>query len=133
MSNNKIYTELTIPKLHELLNIIDSGNKKDNCAIILKFGATWCGPCERIKPLCHNLFAQMPENVTCFDIDIDDNMELYLAYKSKKMIPSIPTILGYIQNPNRDKQLWYSPDVSLVGSQQSQVEHFFKSIYTNCV
>ncbi len=133
MTNNKIYTELDITKLHELLNIIDSGNKKDNCAIILKFGATWCGPCQRIKPLCYNLFSKMPENVTCFDIDVDDNMDLYLAYKSKKMIPSIPTILGYTQNPTRDKKLWYAPDFSLVGSQQSQVEQLFQSIYNKCI
>ncbi len=86
MSNKRVYTELDIAKLHELLNVIDTSNKKDNGAIIMKFGATWCGPCQRIKALCHNLFAQMPENVICFDIDIDDNMELYMAYKAKKWL-----------------------------------------------
>lgn len=104
MTNKQIYTELNVARLHELLNVIDTSNKKDNAAIILKFTATWCGPCQKIKSQCQQLFAQMPENVICFDIDVDDNMEIYLAYKSKKMVTSIPTILGYIQNPTRDKK-----------------------------
>jgi len=130
MTNKFIYTDLDIEKLHELLNVIDTSNKKDNAAIIIKFGATWCGPCQRIKSLCHNLFAQMPENVICFDIDVDNNMELYVAYKSKKMVTSIPTILGYIHNPARDKKHWYAPDVSVIGSQPAGIEQFFKTILT---
>ena len=128
MTNKHIYTELDVAKLHELLNVIDTSNKTDNAAIIIKFGATWCGPCKQIKPLCHNLFAQMPENVICFDIDVDENMELYLAYKSKKMVTSIPTILGYTNNPNRDNNHWYAPDLSVTSSQPTSVEGFFKSI-----
>ena len=128
MSKKPLYTELDVAKLHELLDIIDSSNKKDNAAIIIKFGATWCGPCERIKSLCHNIFNQMPENVICFDIDVDKNMELYLAYKSKKMVTSIPTILGYTNNPNRDKNHWYAPDLSVTSSRPNAIEVFFKSI-----
>ena len=129
MSNKPIYTELDIAKLHQLLNVIDTSNKKDNAAIIIKFGATWCGPCQRIKSQCHNLFAQMPENVICFDIDVDDNMELYVAYKAKKMVTSIPTILGYTNNPDRDKNHWYAPDQSVTGSQPSAIEAFFKNVF----
>ena len=128
MTNKHIYTELDVAKLHELLSVVDSSTKKDNAAIIIKFGATWCGPCQRIKSLCHSLFAQMPENVICFDLDIDDNMELYVAYKAKKMVSSIPTILGYTNNQNRDKNHWYVPDMSVTGSQPSSVEGFFKNI-----
>ncbi len=128
MSKIPVYTELNVSKLHELLNVIDTSDKKDNAAIIIKFGATWCGPCQRIKPLCHNLFAQMPKNVICFDIDVDDNMEIYVAYKAKKMVTSIPTILGYIHNPTRDKNHWYAPDLSITGSQPNAIEQFFKNI-----
>ena len=40
MSKKPVYTELDITKLHELLNIIDTSNKKDNAAIIIKLRAS---------------------------------------------------------------------------------------------
>ena len=43
----------------------------------MKFGATWCGPCQQIKAQCNKYFSQLPENIICFDIDIDENMEIY--------------------------------------------------------
>ena len=125
-----IYTELSILQLKELLSVIDSSDRNCNKAIIIKFGADWCKPCQNIKELCHNYFAKLPESITCFDLNIDDNMELYIAYKAKKMVNSIPTIIAYINNTDRDKNHWYAPDLSVVGSQPVAIDNFFKVIRT---
>ena len=60
----KIYSELSINQLKHFLN-------NTNIFVIIKFGANWCHPCQKIKDYCHNCFMQMSENIICFDIDID--------------------------------------------------------------
>ena len=55
--------------------------------IILKLGATWCGPCKMIaKPahtLMHNLMKARPD-VVCYDVDVDECFEnLQLKHWSK--------------------------------------------------
>ena len=124
------YSELSVAQLKELLTIVDTSNRADNKAIVIKFGATWCQPCQTIKPLCNKYFNNLPSNIICFDLDVDENMELYIAYKAKKMVTSIPTILAYINNYERDKEHWYAPDLSVIGSETAGIEQFFKIIKT---
>ena len=58
--------------------------------VILKLGATWCGPCQQIAKLVHGLMHQIESvyvnKVVCCDIDVDDNFELYAFLKTKKMV-----------------------------------------------
>jgi len=127
-ATNPIYAELNISALKDLLTVLDSSKKEDNKMIIIKFGAPWCGPCQKIKTVCYQKFRNFSNSVICFDLNVDDNLELYVAYKAKKMVPSIPTILAYVNKPNRDKESWYAPDISVIGSQQHQIDHFFKEV-----
>ena len=120
-----IYTELSIDTLKNLLNSAENKNK--NNIIIVKLGATWCGPCKKIKDLCNKCFLEMPDNVICFDIDIDDNVEIFSALKTKKMLKGVPTILGYYCKNKRDQ--WYISDTSISGSDEKKVFDFYKSIY----
>ena len=45
--------------------------------IIIKLGATWCGPCKKIEPLVNEWLQKMPSNVCKCIIDIDENIDLY--------------------------------------------------------
>jgi thiol-disulfide isomerase/thioredoxin len=119
-----IYTELSVATLKDILNNTEYKNK----TLIIKFGATWCGPCKKIKDLCNKCFLQMSENVICFDIDIDENIEIFSALKTKKMVKGVPTILGYYCKNKRDQ--WYISDTSISGSDEKKVLEFFKNIYT---
>ncbi len=89
--------------------------------IILKMGATWCGPCKRIKPVLDGFFASSPDNVVCCDIDVDECADLYSYFKSKKMVNGIPVILAYKKGNTS-----YIPDDSVTGAEPAQLDMFFR-------
>ena len=110
--------ELTRPQFEELL-------KQNTGNIIIKFGATWCGPCKRIEAHVGKWFdflSQKTENL-CIAIDVDDSFDLYGAFKSRRQISGIPAILHFKQG-----NLSYIPDNSVVGADHEQVNEFFKRV-----
>jgi thiol-disulfide isomerase/thioredoxin len=128
--SNPIYNSLSVNTFKQLLELVDNPDHKESVAIIIKCGAEWCGPCQRIKPYCHDKFKKYPEKVLCFDIDIDqdENMELYLAYKQKKMVRSVPVIFAYVSNPDRNKNHWWAPDFSVNSAQTHELDNFFAKV-----
>ena len=54
--------------------------------ILVKFSAEWCKPCKKIKPLVEDKYKEMPENVIIVEIDIDESLDLYMVFKTKKML-----------------------------------------------
>ena len=125
----ELFMELSVAHLKEIIALLDNGEKKDLKAIIIKLGATWCGPCQKIKPLCSACFKHMPPNVISFDIDCDDNMELYSFFKNKRMLNGIPAIFAYTFSKERDRTLWHIPNMSVLGSDDAQIKNLFKTIF----
>lgn len=128
--SNPIYESLSINILKELIELVDNGENTDKKVIVIKFGAEWCGPCNRIKPYCHDVFKKSSSKVICFDINIDEeeNMKLYQTYKQKKMITTIPVIFAYTQNPERNYEHWWSPDFSVNTSNIAELDQFFNKV-----
>jgi hypothetical protein len=89
--------------------------------IILKLGATWCGPCQQIKHIVHAFFASSPSNVVCGDIDVDESFDFYALLKSKKMVNGIPVMLCYKKGNST-----YIPDDMVTGSDPQALHAFFK-------
>ena len=125
----ELFMELSVSHMKDIIALLDNGEKTDLKAVIIKLGATWCGPCQKIKPLCSACFKHMPSNVISFDIDCDDNMELYSFFKNKRMMNGIPAIFAYTINKNRDNNLWYIPNMSVLGSDDNQIKNLFKTIF----
>ena len=125
----EIFMELSVKHMQQIINLVDTSKKEELKAIVIKMGAEWCGPCQKIKPLVLACIKHMPSNVICFDIDADDNMELYSFFKNKRLINGIPAILCYTQNNERDPEKWYIPDMSVLGSDPNQIKHLFKTIF----
>lgn len=88
--------------------------------IIIKLGATWCGPCKKIEPLVTSWLKQMPEQVQIALIDIDENIDLYGFLKKKRVVNGVPTILAYY--PENDH---YFPDDMTSGSDNNDTNNFF--------
>ena len=128
--NKKTNTELNVKTLKSLIEFMDAGNTNDLKGIIIKFGASWCTSCKKIKSLCDECSNQLEKNIMYFDIDIDNNVELYTALKSKRMINGVPTLLSYVKR-NRDMSIWYASDISLIGADESKIHGFFKCV-NNC-
>jgi thiol-disulfide isomerase/thioredoxin len=114
----EIYEELSLNTFKELQNNLN------NKILIVKFGATWCKPCKTIKNTCEQWFGEMPNNVICVDIDIDECLDLYMALKTKKMVKGVPAILAYYGDVKRDQ--WYIPDDSVSGGDIENVNKFFE-------
>jgi thioredoxin 1 len=89
--------------------------------VIIKLGATWCGPCKKIKTVVDAFFASSPDNVVCCDIDVDESFDVYSYFKSKRMVNGIPVILCFKKGNTS-----YIPDDSVTGSDPASLDAFFK-------
>ena len=96
--------------------------KTNNGLIFIKLGAKWCTPCTLINDIVKTTFDKMPEEVVCFDIDVDESFDLYAFLKTKKMVQGIPTILCY-----RSGNESYIPDDSVSGTNTNQIYDFFRN------
>jgi len=89
--------------------------------VIVKLGATWCGPCKQIAPVVHGFFASSPNDVVCADIDVDESFDLYAYFKSKKMVNGIPVMLCY-----KKGNVTFIPDDTVTGAEPAALDAFFK-------
>jgi thioredoxin 1 len=112
---------LTPAKLQEIQSAL-----KTNEVVILKFSAVWCGPCKVIKPLCEEWKKNImsTDRIYWIDIDIDESIELYAAFKSKRMINGVPTLFAFRGDKKREQ--WYIPDDSVSGGNIKAVADFLQ-------
>ena len=89
--------------------------------VIVKLGATWCGPCKQIAHIVEAFFASSPPNVICADIDVDDSIDLYAYLKQKRMVNGIPVMLMYKRG-----NVSFAPDDSVTGADPAHLDAFFK-------
>lgn len=89
--------------------------------IVIKIGATWCGPCKLIEKQVHSFFASSPPEVICAEVDADQCYDFYSFLKSKKMVNGIPVLLCYKKGNNT-----YIPDDVITGANQNELHLFFK-------
>lgn len=118
----QVYIQLNKDALQNLLK--DPSTK----VIIIKFSATWCKPCLKIKNSVDKHIQNIPENGLVFYLDIDDetNKELYSKFKTYRMIKGVPAILVYYYNPSREQ--WYVPDNIVNNSNLNVISQLFSHI-----
>lgn len=73
-----------------------SGSSADKIAlgegtVILKFHATWCGPCKKIAP-SFSKFAEDKRTITFYEVDINDHPHLTEKYK----VDAVPTVIKLV-------------------------------------
>lgn len=72
--------EITSVKLQEKIN---KGEK-----IILKLGASWCGPCRIMNPIFERVAKENTSEVQMYSLDVDLNKEIAMSLG----VRSVPTI-----------------------------------------
>ena len=117
VAKKEIVTELDRKSFSELLN-------NNPGLIIIKFTASWCGPCKSIASFVDDQFSKTPDNVICASIDVDDNFDIFAFMKTKKQVKGIPAILAY-----KKGNTTVGPDFSVSGSDTTKIVEFFQ----NCV
>jgi thioredoxin 1 len=116
----QVISELSIEQFTQIQNSL-----KPNQVLIIKFSATWCGPCKKIKPTWDAYLTTCSKNNLIFaEIDIDECIDLYIALKNKKMVKGVPTILAFYGNVKREH--WYIPDDSFSGGEIDGLNSFLK-------
>lgn len=95
--------------------------EKNPGLVIIKMGASWCGPCKKIKPVVDAFFAASPDNVICCEIDVDESFDVYTYFKSKRMVNGVPVIMCYKKGNTS-----YIPDDSVTGADPEALDAFFK-------
>ena len=95
--------------------------EKNPGLVILKLGATWCGPCKKIKPVVDAFYASSPDSVICCDVDVDESFDLYAYLKSKKMVNGVPVMMCYKKGNTS-----FIPDDSITGADPVELDKFFK-------
>lgn len=98
--------------------------------VVIKWGATWCKPCQRIAPLVHAWFAEAPANVRCYEMDVDDDFDVFAWLKSRRVVQGVPTLLCYEQTA--DESAWVPCD-SVSGADMEQVQAFFQRCRDRCL
>lgn len=92
--------------------------------VIIKLGATWCGPCQRIEPQVKHFMTRLPGVMQGAVVDVDESFEFYAFLQKKKVIKGIPAILCYKQGNNT-----HIPDDTCMGSNVTEVNSFFERCY----
>jgi len=70
------------------LNTLNFQDNIDNGVSLVKFWATWCGPCKRYAPIFDE-FASENQDINCFSVDAESEQDLCSEYH----VSSIPVTL----------------------------------------
>ena len=85
-----------------------------NKNFVIKFTATWCGPCKTAKPIIDAYFNQSKQYLDMVIVDVDKGPDLSSYFKIK----SVPTMYSFINGEIAE---------SLIGVNKDEILHFFKS------
>lgn len=66
--------------------------------VLVDFTASWCGPCQVLAPILHDLKESMGDNLAILKIDVDKNKQLASNYQ----VQGVPTLVLF----KAGKQVW---------------------------
>lgn len=86
-------------------NLIEQGT-----LTIVKYGATWCGPCKMIAPILEEL-SDTYGSVVFVDVDVDD--EESSESTAKNGVSMVPTVIFYKNGKEIDRFVGFRPKEEL--------------------
>jgi len=86
--------------------------------VLVDFTATWCGPCQMMAPILHDVKAAMGEDVMIIKIDIDKSPQVAQHFQ----VMSVPTLMIF-----RKGELKWRQSGVMQAKQLQQVIQQFKN------
>ena len=115
MESRDIIIELNREQFRELLKVNPG-------YVIIKFTATWCKPCQKIKQQVEKWFSALPNTFQCVELDVDENDDIYAFLRKYKIVAGIPAILAYKQGNET-----IGPTHSVLGSNIPAINRMFET------
>jgi thiol-disulfide isomerase/thioredoxin len=91
--------------------------------VVIKLGAIWCSPCQRISPVVEEWTQSLPSFVNYYNLDIDENFDIYGFFKVKKRVGGIPAILVW-----KAGNISHIPDLDIQGGNVANITTFFNQV-----
>ena len=92
--------------------------------VVVKYSATWCGPCKKIEGFLEMKRRELPEKVEYHALDVDDDFDLYAHFKSKKQVRGVPVVLAF-----KHGNLTPYSDLCVTGTNVDELNHFFGTVH----
>ena len=70
-----------------------------NGTVLVDFWAAWCGPCQMLSPILHEIAEEHPE-VKIVKVNVDENDDLAIKFN----VMSIPTLIVFKNGQEAAKQ-----------------------------
>ena len=77
--------------------------------VLLEFSATWCGPCQQVKPLVHELAAELTGKAKVVPLDVDQEPALASQYN----VRSIPCFIALRDGRESARQVGVIPKAEM--------------------
>jgi len=92
---------------------------KVNKTILLKLGATWCGPCKSIKPVLDSIAKDRSQTLIVLDMDIDESP----ITSNAMQIMSVPTMILFIDGKEVSRKIGSISKIKLESWIDSEVNY----------
>lgn len=102
--------EITDANFAEIINA--------NQTVMIDFWATWCGPCQMIKPIVEEMAGDFEGKAIIGKIDVDENPQVSAQFG----IRSIPTLLFFKNGELVDKVVGAASKTALTSKLQGALE-----------
>jgi thiol-disulfide isomerase/thioredoxin len=114
----------------EALDALKRETLSEGKIFIVKFGASWCRPCRRIKHAYEHWKDALQGQAVCIEIDIDSNIDVYSFYKRKRVVRGVPSILAWFPQGRGLEEICADPmpDDSVTGGSIENVNVFFTRV-----
>ncbi len=88
--------------------------------LIIKFTATWCGPCKRIAPTFNRLVEKVKHLVDIVIVDADEGSDICSSLK----VRGYPSFLSYVNGEMAE---------SMIGADDDELLAFFKATISRLI
>ncbi|HAU30277.1 TPA: thiol reductase thioredoxin [Candidatus Dependentiae bacterium] len=85
--------------------------------VILDIAASWCGPCQMMKPIFHQVAEELKDTYTFGQVDIDESRDLAIKFG----ITSVPSFIFIKDGVIVGKERGYMSQVDL----KAKIEQIF--------